>query len=125
MSAQTNRFTRAAKMAKKLYKTGRYKKYSDAVSAAFKKIGSGKRKPAAKKVRKVRHSKKLHSVKRRVRSSSVTGVTVAGCISGAKDIILKRIAAYEIGKFKATTKKAKRYYAKLIALNKKIYNRLP
>jgi len=48
------KFTRAAKKAKKLYKTGRYKKYSDAVKAAYKTIGAirkkrkAKRKPATK-----------------------------------------------------------------------------
>jgi len=38
MSKQTDRFRRAAKKAKRLYKTGRYKTFADAMKSALKKI---------------------------------------------------------------------------------------
>lgn len=44
-----NKFTRAAKKAKRLYKTGRYKTYGDAVKAAYKTIGAIRRKKSKPK----------------------------------------------------------------------------
>ena len=61
------KFTRAVKKAKALYKTGRYKRFSDAVKAAYKKVGSasvGKRKT---KFRQTGHSNKAADKKRTAR----------------------------------------------------------
>lgn len=67
------KFTRAVKKAKALYKSGRYKKFSDAVKAAYKKVGkvgaSKKRSPL--KGRKHRHYGKVKSHKRRVNAVNI------------------------------------------------------
>jgi hypothetical protein len=69
------KFTRAAKKAKKLYKTGRYKKYSDAVKAAYKSIGAirkkrkQKRKPATNGGGLQLSNTKKNTMARRKRSS--------------------------------------------------------
>jgi len=126
MSAQTNKFKKAAAIAKRLYKTGRYKRYSDAMSAAFKKLGSGKTKT---KRRKVSGAKKAIDKKRsRQPKSKIVIVgsaqTLGAAISNAKNIIANRIAHCEVAKFKASTKRAKRQYSKRIAAYKKQYNKL-
>jgi len=45
------KFVRAVKKAKGLYKTGRYKKFSDAVKAAYKSLGSPAKKVGSKKTK--------------------------------------------------------------------------
>lgn len=114
MSAQTNRFARAAKIAKRLYKTGRYKTYADAVKAAFKKL-PGKSK-AARKVGKVRHGRKHHAVKRKKRIVIVTGPVSS--ISGAKQTMKNyyadklKNALYK--RDQSATKRGKKIWGKLI-----------
>ena len=68
------KFTRAAKKAKRLYKTGRYKTYGDAVKAAYKTIGairkkSKSRKPATKSGGLQLSNIKSNKMARRRRSS--------------------------------------------------------
>lgn len=48
-----NKFKAAVKRAKKLYKTGRFKKFSDAVSVAYGKVTRSKKRPVKKRRRPV------------------------------------------------------------------------
>ena len=124
MSTQTNKFKRAARIAKKLYKTGRYKMYSDAMKAAFNKISRqpGKKRTVAKLKTAKRRKLKRAAPKKNI--ASVLPGTLSGAISVAKKIIENRIAFCELAKFKATTKAAKRRYQKKISDYKKQYNKL-
>jgi hypothetical protein len=74
-SKAQSKFTRAAKKAKRLYKTGKYRKYSDAVKAAYKTIGAvrkkrkQKRKPATKSGGLQLSNNKSNTMARRRKSS--------------------------------------------------------
>lgn len=138
MSAQTNRFKRAAKVAKKLYKTGRYKRYSDAMSAAFKRIGSAsnghfnkrksvkKKKAGSRKVKKATPREKVKSIRRT--NSTVTtseiGRTLSGLMSDAKNKVLGNMLFCQTQIIKATTKTDKRKWRKKYAEYLKQYRAL-
>lgn len=64
MASNTAKFTKAAKAAKKLYKTGRYKTYGDAVAAAYKKLKSSGGKT---KFRQTGHSNLMSDAKRQAK----------------------------------------------------------
>lgn len=140
MAAQTGKFKAAVKRAKKLYKTGRYKTFADAVKAAWKgaKVGATRKKAnrqtgsthrKADKKRKAkapgkRISKSGNVYNERRRNRSDVPGTLAGHVSAAKQLIGQRIAALELAKFKAPLKRSKRQYAKRIAELKKQYKKL-
>jgi hypothetical protein len=131
MSTQTNKFKRASRIAKKLYKTGRYKMYSDAMKAAFNTLA---RKPKKKKVgstllleKKDTRRTKPKRVVRITRTKTGTfknWQTISGYMNGAKKMIENKIALCEVRKFKASTRRAKNTIAKQIAELKRKYNRL-
>ncbi len=134
MSAQTNKFKRAAKIAKRLYKTGKYNRYSDAVKAAFKTIGSPgnghfkgrlvkRKKATGSRKKKKAPAEHVKSIKRSVVTTSEIG-TVSGHMASAKKLLGEKIAVCELHKFKATTKRVKRHYARMIADYKKAYRKL-
>ena len=131
MSTQTNKFKRAARIAKKLYKTGRYKMYSDAMKAAFNTMA---RKPKKRKVgstllleKKDTRRTKPKRVVRITRTKTGTFKnwnTLSGYMNGAKKLIEQKIALLEVRKFKAGTKRAKNSIAKKISGLKRQYNRI-
>lgn len=142
MSATSN-FKAAVKKAKRLYKTGRYKTFADAVKAAYKKkkVGSvakknrqtGKTTRIADAKRKAKRPGKRKSAsgrtyyERRKNRSDVPGTltgTVSSHVSAAKKLLADRIAHYEKMKFIAQKKSTKRLFAKKISEAKKQYNRL-
>lgn len=69
-----NKFKAAVRKAKGLYKTGRYKTFADAVKAAYKKVGSVKRKPAAKK--KAAKPRRVTVKKSRTKTVTVSGGSI-------------------------------------------------
>jgi len=105
------KFKKAIVKAKKLYKTGRYNKFSDAVKAAYNSLPG----------KKTRSAKKSRSVGRRPkRSAAVKSAGAVGCASiaglksqlrnKAKDQMRSALLAREL----ATTKVAKRKQTKRI-----------
>ena len=120
MSAKSN-FKAAVIRAKRLYKTGRYKTFADAVKAAYKKRSVGAVKRSAKK--KPARKKKHHTwgvVKKHERR-------VAGTLSGAKSkvrsMIKDRLDSLVLRKFHATKKLAKRKLQKEISKAKSELNK--
>ena len=118
-----SKFTAAVARAKKLYKTGRYKKFSDAVKAAYKKgpvksSSSRKRKPA----------RKIASVKRRVKRTTASkpaaaigiriggNVTLVSLMSAARQKVKEKIDSAVIRKYHATKKRDKKKIQKQISL---------
>lgn len=100
MSKQTNKFARAARAAKKLYKTGRYKRYSDAVAAAYKKLsgtGGSKTRQTGSSNRKADRKRKAKPPGKRKSASGKTYYErrknrsdVPGKLSGASAATLTR-----------------------------------
>jgi len=121
------KFKQAVKKAKQLYKTGKYNKFSDAVKAAWGKMGTTKKanrqtgssvkkrdkarkaKPPGKRISK---SKQVYYERRKNRSDK------PGTVSGAKAFIRQslsdRMKRLLYLKEMATTKTSKRQYAKEI-----------
>jgi hypothetical protein len=106
-----NRFKAAAPKAKRLYKTGRYKTFADAMRAALK--GGGSRKPAKAK----RVSKKVSRVSRkRSRKPAARSATSLPTIkSQYRGTLNDRLKTYLFLRDRAGTKRMKRAYGKTIA----------
>ncbi len=134
-----NKFKAAVKKAKVLYKTGRYPKFSDAVKAAYKKVGSvgatkkkykqtgtnnrpADRKRKAKSPGKRRSaSGRSHTERRKNRSDvpgTLTGVSTAQLKGAIKQKIKGTIDKAVLGKFHATKKRDKKKYQKIITTKK-------
>lgn len=111
MSSQTSRFARAAKKAKRLYKTGRYKTFADAMRSALKGGGSKKRK--SRKVGKVKKTRASRKVVRR--SSVASGSSLQSHKSSYRQALSERLKTYLFLKDRAGTKRLKRHYGKVIA----------
>jgi Arc/MetJ-type ribon-helix-helix transcriptional regulator len=71
-----SKFRAAVKKAKSLYKTGRYKKFSDAVKAAYKKSPAKKRRRVgAVKRKRVKRTVTRIRTRRRISSRRISGVS--------------------------------------------------
>lgn len=109
--------------AKKLYRTGRYKKWTDAIKAASKKIGSTS---ATRKIKTVAKKNKVrlpHGYKT-VKRKRISG-TIAGNTSALKSSLENKIATLLIRQqLKATTKRDKRKIGKEISRYKRTYRLL-
>lgn len=87
-------FKKAASKAKKLYKTGRYKKFSDAMKAAFKTIKKGKRVGATKLIeRGERHSAKPKRIVRvnRTKKGTFKKFQTVGSTANYNEMILRNL----------------------------------
>lgn len=122
MSKQTANFKKAITAAKRLYKTGRYAKFSDAVKAAWRQTGSSKTTSDKKRKAKAPGKRKsaagkVYYERRKNRSDK------PGTITGAKSFIVaelkKQLSNRLLRASLATTKKDKRYWNKLAAETKK------
>lgn len=97
--------------AKKLYATGKYAKWTDAIKAASKssKI-SGTKSKAVTSNRAVSRPAKSRAVKRPQTVGTISGHTKALC-----DLYKKQLSAALLKKELATTKKDKRHYGKMVS----------
>ncbi len=131
-----NRFKQAAPIASRLYKSGRYKTYADAMKAALKKTPKRKSVSSVGKVKKKRvvrnkakdakgihkHWAKVPAHERRV---SNIGSVPAGTLKGElKQRIKGTIDKAVLGKFHAKKKSDKKYYQKIITQKKTELRRL-
>lgn len=134
-----NRFKKAAPEASRLYKTGRYKTYADAMKAALKKtsaVGTAK-----KKFRQTGSSNRINDMQRKAKApgkrksasgntyierrknrsdkpGSLTGVSAATLKGALRQKINAAIDKAVIGKFHATKKRDKKKYQKIIVTKK-------
>lgn len=108
MSKQTSKFAAAARRAKRLYKTGRYATFADAVRAAYR--SGGKKKPkAARKVTRKTKPKRARKVVKRSRAG------IPSARAKYVSLLNDRLKTYLFLKDRATLKRVKRHYAKTIA----------
>jgi|SRR5688572_25980814 len=107
-----NRFKAAAPKAKRLYKTGRYKTFADAMRAALKGGGGGSRKKKPARSRRV--SKTVSKVSRR-KPARRSASPLQAVKSRYRETLNDRLKTYLFLKDRAGTKKLKRAYGKTIA----------